>query len=192
MNKPRLFITGIPTAGKSYLAKKLAAEVGGICVSVDDIREGLAEDERYRKWVNFYLDKNEFEYYSKSTPDELWADLVAQCEGLWPATLQKISEYENEERPVIFEGVNILPHLAKRDLKILGVVIIGKTLEETFERNKKDPRWGETEELQKMEAVAFFNCERPHYKEEGEKYGYPVFESADDAWETAVKILKSY
>ena len=101
MNKPRLFITGIPTAGKSYLAKKLAAEVGGICVSVDDIREGLAEDERYRKWVNFYLDKNEFEYYSKSTPDELWADLVAQCEGLWSATLQKISEYENEERPVI-------------------------------------------------------------------------------------------
>lgn len=191
MNKPRLFITGIPTAGKSYLAKKLAAEVGGICVSVDDIREGLAEDERYRKWVNFYLDKNEFEYYSKSTPDELWADLVAQCEGLWPATLQKISEYENEERPVIFEGVNILPHLANRDLKIPGVVIIGKTFQETFERNKKDPRWGATEELQRMEAEAFFNCERPHYKEEAEKYGYPVFESADDAWETAVKILKS-
>lgn len=190
MNKPRLFITGIPTAGKSFLAKKLAAEVGGICVSVDDVREGLVEDERYKKWVNFYLDKNEFEYYSKSTPDELWADLVAQCEGLWPATLQKISEYENEERPVIFEGVNILPHLANRDLKIPGVVVIGKTLEEIFERNKKDPRWGETEELQKMEAEAFFNCERPHYKDEAEKYGYPVFESADDAWETVLSMLK--
>ncbi len=190
MTKPRLFITGIPTAGKSFLAKKLAAEMGGICVSVDDIRENLAEDERYRKWVNFYLDKNEFEYYSKSTPDELWADLVAQCEGLWLATLQKISEYENEKRPVIFEGVNILPYLANRDLKIPGVVIIGKSLEEIFERNKKDPRWGETEELQRMEAEAFFNCERPHYKEEAEKYGYPVFESADEAWETAVNILK--
>jgi hypothetical protein len=188
--KKRLFITGIPTAGKSYLAKKLANEVGGICVSVDDIREDLADDGRYKKWVNFYLDKNEFEYYSKSTPAELWNDLVAQCEGLWPAVLSKIAEYENEERPVIFEGVNILPHLASRDLRIPGVAILGKTLEETFERNKKDPRWGATVELQKMEAENFFNCERPHYKEEAERYGYPVFESADDAWETSVKILK--
>ena len=60
----RIFITGIPTAGKSYLAEKLAEKVGGICVSIDDIREELVKDERYKKWVNFYLDQDEYDYYT--------------------------------------------------------------------------------------------------------------------------------
>jgi predicted kinase len=34
----RLFITGIPTSGKSYLAKILAEKVGGIAVIFDDFR----------------------------------------------------------------------------------------------------------------------------------------------------------
>lgn len=52
----RLFITGIPTAGKSHLAKLLAKEVGGRDINLDSFREDLARDERYRKWVNYYLD----------------------------------------------------------------------------------------------------------------------------------------
>lgn len=189
MDKKRLFITGIPTAGKSYLAKKLANEVGGICVSVDDMREELSKDERYKKWVNYYLDQDEKTYYTTSNYDEQWKNLVAQSEGLWSGILAGLDKYVDEDNPVIFEGVNILPHLAHRDLQIPGIAIIGRSLEETFERNMKEPRWGTTEELQKLEADAFFNGERPHYKDDAGKFGYLVFETPDDAWTTAVQIL---
>ncbi|MFW5853622.1 MAG: hypothetical protein ACOCU8_03310 [Patescibacteria group bacterium] len=70
MNKSRLFITGIPTAGKSYLGKKLAKEVGGLCVSVDDMREELSQDEKYKKWVNYYLNQDEYTYYTNTDYDE--------------------------------------------------------------------------------------------------------------------------
>ena len=189
MEKKRIFITGIPTAGKSYLAKKLAEKVGGICVSIDDFREDLTKDERYKKWVNFYLDQDEHTYYTTTTHDEQWTNLVKQSEGFWPGVLEKIHQYNEESRPIIFEGVNVLPHLAHKDLQMPGIAIIGRSFDETLERNKKDPRWGATEELQRLEAEAFFNGERPHYKEESEKYGYQVFETPDEAYEVALSLL---
>lgn len=191
MDKKRLFITGIPTAGKSYLAQKLAQEVGGVRVSVDGMRKELAKDERYKKWINYYLDQDEKTYYTTTTYDEQWQNLVAQSEGFWPGVLAKFAQYINEEKPVIFEGVNILPHLAHKDLRIPGIVIIGHSLEETLARNTREPRWGVSEELQKLEADAFFNGERPHYKNEAERFGYQVFETSDDAWTTAIQILTS-
>lgn len=185
----RLFITGIPTSGKSYLAKQLADKVGGVCVLLDDLREGLATDEKYKKWTNFYLDRDEKEYLTNTSPGEQWNNLVAQSEGLWPAFIDGIEKYSNEEKPVIFECVNILPHLAKRDLGFSGIVLIGSSFELTLERNLKDPRWGNTKELQELEAKTFFFVERPKYKSEAEKYGYPVFEKAEDAYEHCLKLL---
>ncbi|HEU0080985.1 MAG TPA: AAA family ATPase [Candidatus Paceibacterota bacterium] len=185
----RLFITGIPTSGKSYLAKRLAKSLGGVAVSLDSFRERLAADERYKKWVNFYLDRDEKEYLTKTSPGGQWQNLVAQSEALWPAILDEIKQYEREERLVVFECVNLLPHLAQRDLGFPGIVLIGSSFEETLARNKKDPRWGATAELQELEAGAFFEVERPRYKVEAERYGYPVFESADAAFESAQKLL---
>ncbi len=192
LNSPnkRLFITGIPTAGKSYLAKKLAKATGGIAVLLDDFRESLSSDLKYKKWVDFYRDQDEKEYLTNTSPEQMWKNLVAQSETLWPVFLKEIAKYQDETRPVIFECVNILPHLAHRDLKFPGIVLIGASEKETLERNKQNPRWGKTLELQELEAKAFFEIERPHYKSEGEKYGYQIFENFDDALEPALKILK--
>lgn len=190
MDKKRIFITGIPTAGKFYLAKKLAEKVGGVCVSIDDFREDLSKkDERYKKWVNFYLDQDEYTYYTTTNYNEQWNNLVKQSEGFWQGVLEKIHQYDMERKPIIFEGVNILPHLAHKDLNMPGIILIGRSFEETLERNRKDPRWGNTEELQKLEADAFFCGERPRYKEEAEKYGYKVFETPDDTWDSALAFL---
>ncbi len=186
----RLFISGIPTSGKSYLAKLLAQKVDGIAVLLDDFREGLSENENYLKWTNFYLDKDEKTYLTETTEQKQWQNLVAQSEGLWSAFLDEISKYKDETKPVIFECVNMLPHLVKRDLGFDGVVLIGSSFEETLLRNKKDPRWGNTPELQELEAKTFFYIERPHYKEEALKYGYPVFERADDALRYCFNILR--
>ena len=185
----RLFITGIPTAGKSYLVERLANEVGGIAVCLDDFREALGFDERYKKWVEFYLDQDEQTYLNTTSPEQMWKNLVVQSEALWPAFLEQIDSYANEEAPVIFECVNILPHLAQRDLTFSGVCMIGSSYEETLARNMEDPRWGCTKELQEQEAKMFFYVERPHYKEEAEKYGIPVFENFDEAFEEALKLL---
>src|SRR3989344_7783389 len=107
----RLFITGIPASGKSYLAKKLADRTGGLAICLDHYREELAKDERYKKWVNFYLDRDEEKYLIQTSPDQLWNNLVKQSESLWPQFLEKIESYEDEARAVIFECVNMLPHL---------------------------------------------------------------------------------
>lgn len=178
-----LFITGIPTAGKSYLAKRLIEMSGGLHLNMDDLREGLVNDERYKKWVNFYLDQDEYVYLTQTSKEQHWQDLVNQSEALWPAFLAEIAKYENDSRLVIFESVNLLPHLAKRDLKFPGIVLVGESFEETLKRNVESPRWGDTLELQKLEAKAFFDIERSYYKAEAEKYGYPVFERAEDALE---------
>ena len=186
----RLFITGIPTAGKSYLAQQLASEVNGIAVCLDDFRSALVVDERYRKWVNFYSDQDEAAYYAAHGPEERWRDLIAQSEALWPALLEKISSYQKEKASVIFESVNLLPHLAHRNLDFPGIVIIGSSYEVVFGRNQKTPRWGATAELQELEAREFFYDERPRYKTEAERYRYPVFETPEDAFLRARGFLK--
>jgi adenylate kinase family enzyme len=93
-----LFITGIPTSGKSYPAEKLAKEVIGIAVLLDNYRKDLAKKEKYGKWTDFLFDKNEYEYLTQTTPDQLWKNLVAQSEGLWPAFSQEIEKHKNEEK----------------------------------------------------------------------------------------------
>ncbi len=182
----KLFITGIPASGKSYLAKKIADHIGGIVVSTDDLREEMHNDSRYKKWVNFYLDRDEKTYYTTTSPENQWRHLVAQSEGMWPFILEKINSYTGADKPVIFEGVNILPHLAKRDLEFLGVMIIGKSREIILDRIKADHRWGNTEELWNLEVDSFFNIERPQYKKEAEKYGYKIFETADEAFDAYI------
>lgn len=89
----------------------------------------------------------------------------------------------------MFEGLNLLPHLMHKDLPSLkGIVLLGPSFEKILERNKQSPRWGNTEELQHMEAEAFFYGERPRYLEEGEKYGYKICDMATEAFHLAKEI----
>jgi hypothetical protein len=156
----RLCITGIPTAGKSTLTERLAAETNSVAVLLDDFREDLAGDERYKKWVNFYLDQNQETYYTTTSPENQWKDFVTQSEALWPAFLEKIDSYTEEERPVIFECVNLLPHLIHKDLLFPTIVLIGSTYAETYKRNKEHPRWGTSEYEVELSSKGFFFIER--------------------------------
>lgn len=77
-----------------------------------------------------------------------------------------------------------------QEIAIKGVVILGNSEEETFERIKADPRWGNTEELQRLEADAFFNVERPRYAAEAEKYGYLTFNGPENAEVELIKLIR--
>jgi hypothetical protein len=85
----------------------------------------------------------------------------------------------------------MLPHLTKQDISFPGICLLGSSYEETLARNKKNPRWGQNDHLQELEAKTFFYIERPRYKSEAEKYGYPVFESSDEAFTYALKLLEN-
>lgn len=187
----RLFITGMPTSGKSYLANAVAQKVGAIVVSFDDVREELAKNEKYKKWTNFYLEQDEEKYFKNTSEADLWNNLVLQSEGLWPAFLEEISKYRDESKPVIFECVNLLPHLIRGAFDYPCIVLIGSTFEETLSRNIKDPRWGNTIELQTLEAKNFFYIERPHYIEEAKKFNYQYFESSREAFQVCVDLLET-
>jgi hypothetical protein len=62
----------------------------------------LSKDEKYKKWIHFYLDQDEHTYYTNTTFDEQWNNLVNQSEALWPAILNKINELFFSSKPVYY------------------------------------------------------------------------------------------
>ncbi len=185
-----VFIGGIPASGKSLLAKKVAAKTQVFHLDIDTLREEMSKDIDLEPWVNFYNNQDEIEYLTETSCEEKWSNLVKQSEAFWPFILKKINEIKQTHKSAIFEAVNILPHLASRDLDFRGIFLLGESLEQIFERIKKNPRWGETEELQRLEAGVFFNCERKNYKREADKYGFKTFNSSDDAEQEMLKLFK--
>lgn len=185
------FIGGIPASGKSYLAKKVAEETGIIHVDLDKLRcSEMIKNSELKPWVEFFINKDEKSYWENTSCEEDWENLKNQSEAFWPVILEKIKEVQDSGKSAIFEAVNVLPHLAYKDLDFKGVFLLGESLETIFERNKKDPRWGKTEELQKIEAERFFNCEGKIYKQEAEKYGFKTFNNAQEAEEEIKNLLK--
>src|SRR3989344_9303191 len=184
-----VFIGGIPASGKSHLAQTISNETGTFHFSTDNLREEFSKDPQLERWVNFYLNLGEKDYYTNIPCKKQWENLVNQSEALWPKTLESIKQIMQAHPTAVFEGVNILPHLAKKDLDFPGIFLLGESVEQIFGRNKENPRWGRTEELQKMEAEAFFHCEGKMYKEEAEKYGYKTFRSSEEAKAEVLRLL---
>ena len=149
----------------------------------------MVADPTLEKWVMWFENQDEKRYWKSVTCEQHWENLIKQSDAFWPTFFQKIQNIMNTGKPAIFEGVNILPHLAAKDLTFSGIYLLGESLDATFERNKKDPRWGRTEELQKKEAEMFFHCESEMYRKEAEKYGYKTFRDIVKAEQEILKLL---
>lgn len=175
------FISGIPTAGKSYLARNVARKTNAIHVEVDTFKAKMRKNQNLREWVDFFWNKNEAEYWRTVTPQKHWHNLVKQSEAFWPTILEEIHRIQKDGRSAIFEGVNILPHLAYQDLDFPGIVLLGESEQTVLDRCKKSPRWGKTDKLQKKEAKWYFIHEGEMYRKEGNKYGYKVFTNISEA-----------
>jgi len=185
-----VFISGIPASGKSYLAAKIAKALGLQHFKIDDWREEFRLKNK-ADWVDFFWNRDEAEYWRNTDCEEHWDNLVKQSEAFWPDIVSKIQITKQSGKPAIFEGVNILPHLARRDLDFNGIVLLGESFEAILERNKKDPRWGQTEKLQIKEAEVFWNCERLKYKQEAEKYGFKTFTDPKLAEKKLFELLRT-
>jgi len=186
-----VFIGGIPASGKSYIAKKVANEIGAIHIDLDKLRcSEMIKNPELKPWTEFFMNRDEKTYWENTNCEQHWNNLKNQSEAFWPTMLRKIKETQSLGKSIVFEAVNILPHLARRDLDFEGIFLLGESLDVIFERNKKDPRWGKTEELQKIEADRFYNCEGPMYKKEAEKYGFKTFIDPIEAEKEVLKLME--
>jgi len=185
-----VFMGGIPTSGKSYLAKKLSKVTGATHVCIDDLRIEMRKDPKLEPWVNFFWNKTEEKYWEEVSCEDHWINLKNQSEAFWLTVENKINDFLTKSKPAIFEGVNLLPSLMVK-LPVRGVFLLGKSEGVVFERIKKKPRWGKTEELQKKEAEFFFRCERSRYEENAKKYYFKTFSRLEEA-EKELLILMDY
>ena len=184
-----VFISGIPASGKSYLADKISKLVNCLHVDVDSLRDKMIKDHNLELWVNFFQKKDEQTYWETITVKKHWRNLVKQSEAFWPTILTIIKKTQITKQPAIFEGVNILPHLAHRDLNFPGIVLLGESKKTIFERLKRDPRWGKVTDLQRIEAQWFLKHEGNLYKKEAKKYGYKTFYNNNEAKEEILRLL---
>lgn len=183
-----IFISGIPTSGKSFLAKKISNELGILHFDTDKWRGEVRSNSDLVKWVDFYFDKDEEEYFKNTDCNRRWDDLKNQSEVFWPIFKMKIDEIIESNFSAIFEGVTLLPHLIHEDFKFPAYYLLGESFEQTLDRNIKSSRWGKTLDLQKIEAENFFYCEGENYKREAEAHGYKIFRNIYEA----EKDIKKY
>lgn len=185
------FIGGTSAAGKTYLANEFAKNSGLNIrvVSIDHLRKQFAKDPKLEYWVNVLWNKNEEEYWESISYKEDIGNLIKQSEAFWPRILEVVREIKKKHEHVIFEAVNIQPHLAKKDLDFPGFFLINEDKQVLLERFKKSPRWGKTEKLQRREIEFLLKHDVKFVKQEAKKYGYKVFANSDDAMKELQNIF---
>jgi 2-phosphoglycerate kinase len=178
-----VFIGGTPAAGKTFTAKQFiqASEKDIHLVSIDNLRIEFSKNLELKYWVEFFSNQDETEYWRTITYEKHIENLINQSEAFWLPILDVIEQTKKDHEHAIFEAVNILPHLGRRDLDIPGFFLICEDYQIVLQRNMKDPRWGKNEELQKLEAKYFVEYDARFIREEAEKYNYKVFNAEKDA-----------
>ncbi len=171
------FIGGPPTSGKSYLAEEIAKECGIQHVYVDRLRDKVAiSNPKLKLWRDFFNSKDG-EYWLSVTKKQYLNDCRNQTLALWKYIFNEITDLQKKYENIIFEGVDFLPDITRRDLDFDGIFIYCESIDESYQRNKLHPRIGKTEELQKREAILYAEYESSNIKDLAPKYGYQIFTS---------------
>jgi 2-phosphoglycerate kinase len=186
------FIGGTPAAGKSELAKKFIEEskLPLKYVEIDSLRKDFANNPELDKWVKFFSNKDEIKYWNNITKEAHLQNLISQSEAFWPGIVKKVKEIQTNYEHAIFEAVNLLPHLTRKDFNFPGLFLIQEDLDTLLQRLSKHPRWGKTEEEQELEAKHFINWEAQFIRDEAKKYNYPVFNNSNDALKELYKVFQ--
>ncbi len=62
-----VFISGIATSGKSFLARKISERLGTLHLDADTLRKKMGEDPKLEPWVNFYWNQDEKRYLTETS-----------------------------------------------------------------------------------------------------------------------------
>ncbi len=181
------FISGTPTAGKSFLAKKIADKIGAIHVEIDLLREVMAKDPKLKPWVNWYTDQDEEEYLKKTNNNDGWIHLKNQSEAYWPTIEKKVAEIKKTGKKAVFEGYNLLPHLVSKYFDFGGIYLAAPKPAEILRRIKMKKRWGDEDKLHQMEVKFFVECFDCNFRKDAQKYGYKYFTNPIEAEQAILK-----
>lgn len=187
-----VFIGGTSAAGKTYTAKEFVKKSGLPIhiVSIDDLRKDFAKDPKLKYWVDILWNQNEEEYWKTITYEKDIQNLIDQSQAFWPSILEILENTKKKYKHAIFEAINIQPHLAKKDFDFPGFFLVNEDYQTLLERFKKDPRWGKSEDLQRIEVEFLLKHDVPFIKKEAKKYGYKVFNNSEDAIKELRKIFQ--
>ena len=116
-NGTKYLIGGAPTVGKSTIAQALAAHLGLPWISTDQIRDimrTVADRRTHPKLFNpeGYGAENLFNTFSAEQLVEIEVD---QGEAAWTGIRALIARDYTWPQGFVVEGVNLLPHLIRRD-----------------------------------------------------------------------------
>lgn len=169
MTRRIILIGGMPTVGKSTIAKKLSEHYGLPWMSSDQIREIMksAIDPNSNSALNGSVDIEAKEYFEKFTVQQIAEMEYEQGVATWPGISFMINNDWTWRDGFIIEGVNILPKLvaheqAKRD-NIQAVFLSDTDESRTKEVIFKRGLWGKadsySDELkeQELEWVKVFD-----------------------------------
>ncbi|XOU94863.1 MAG: hypothetical protein ACNFW9_02220 [Candidatus Kerfeldbacteria bacterium] len=184
-----VFIGGVPTTGKTHLVKDFIkkSKLNILHVEIDDIRDKFKNDVNLIKWVNFFRDQDEDVYWQNTSCQKHIENVVRQSEELWPHILEQIINIQNKHEHVIFEGVQLMPRLTRKFLKMNGFFLIPPDIETIYIRLVAHKRWGVTNDQKRNEAKCFFEGDAKYINTEARKFGYKVFDNTDEGYSQLYK-----
>ncbi|MEI8232197.1 MAG: hypothetical protein WCG44_00460 [bacterium] len=180
-----ILIGGAPTNGKSFIARKLAAEFNLPWISTDTFRETMREIVRKEDYPHLFqfADKEVTaeEYLSSHTPQEIVDTQNAESTEIWKG-VKGLIEHDYVWKTFIVEGVAILPALVKQlDLsktEILPIFLIDEDRERVknvvYTRGLWDDAKTYSDDVKGIEvewAMLFSN----YLKKEALKYTYKPY-----------------
>ncbi len=186
MSAKTLLMGGSPTSGKTFLAEKLARELGYPWLSTDVVRAQMLKLVRREDYPGlFFFEDNSgaeaLRYLGSKTPQEIVQDQNAESAEVWRG-VQAIIDETRGWQPFVIEGVAILPEMVarlERDKDLRACFLINTHPEQIREVVFRRGLWAEpsayndTIKEKEVEWVLVFN---DFIRAEVAKYGYPVVE----------------
>lgn len=179
-----ILIGGAPTAGKSYLAARIAKKLGIPWISTDGIREMMRRVVRKkdypRLFANFPPIKAE-KYLRKYTPKEIVANQIQESVDVWKG-IRALINTDYVWRSFIVEGVAVMPAFVHRafgrDKRIKPIFLLNneerRIKKVIYTRGLYDDADTYSDEVKgiEIEWTLLFNA---WLEKETKKYGYPVY-----------------
>lgn len=119
MSKNVILIGGMPTAGKSTIAREMSRLLNMPWISTEQIREIMMSvaDSKVKRFLTFSDGMSAEEYFNLYSPQQIAQNEYDQSIATWPGIEAIIHNNRTWRDGVIIEGSNILPKFAYEEQK---------------------------------------------------------------------------